>query len=73
MSTSNTFLYSLSLPKRFNLSARVYRRLRKYYAAVLRIPQIEINMNGSRFCFILFFFAGPCVLFVLSLLTLLIP
>lgn len=69
----NYYLFALSLPKRFNLTARIYRRAKRVYAYILSLRDREINMNGAKACFYVFFFAGPIVWLAVSLLTLLIP
>jgi len=69
----NYLLYSIALQKRFSFTGRIYRRAHRAYAYLLSLKDREINMNGARACFYVFFFAGPVVWLLFSLLTLLIP
>jgi len=73
MSTLNTLLFAFALPKRFSFTGRIYRRAHRAYAYLLSLKGREINMNGAKACFYIFFFAGPVVWTIIALLTLLIP
>lgn len=66
-------LYSFALPKRFNLTARLYRRASRAYAFVRSIKDPEITMNGPKVAIVLFFTSGGVIGIIVGLLTLLIP
>lgn len=50
------------------LRYRFYRALYRAYAWLMKLPQIEINMDGTRVAFFLLFFAGPVAWFLASLI-----
>lgn len=65
------------VPKRHALLHKLYRRLYRLNAWSIQksqeIRDYPINMNGTRMCVYLFFGAGPVIVFLFALLTLLIP
>ncbi len=73
MSTLPTLLFAVALTKRFNFTARVYRRARMAYAFVRSIKDPEITMNGPKVAIVLFFTSGGVIGIIVGLLTLLIP
>lgn len=73
MSTLPTLLFAIALPKRFNFTARVYRRAHRAYAFIRGIKDPEITMNGPRVAIVLFFTSGGVIGIIVGLLTLLIP
>ena len=66
-------LYSLSLPKRHAVMHWIYRRMYRAYGWFVGIPDMPINMDGTRAAFYFFFFAGPIFWLIIALLTLMIP
>jgi len=66
-------LYALGFFRRFNFTARVYRRARMAYALVRGIKDREITMNGPKVAIVLFFTSGGVIGIIVGLLTLLIP
>ncbi len=59
-------LFAFALPKRVNLTARLYRRCKKVYVRVRSIKDVEITMNGTLVAGLLGLFAGPVICFIIA-------